>query len=300
MHDMDRTRAELEGGIDALEGTGFEFEQESFGEFGQGETYGEFGQGETYGEYGQGETYGENEQELLGETAQGEAPLNELQEMELAAELLEIANEQELNQFIGKLIRTVGRAAGKVVRGPIGQALGPVLKQAARTLLPAAGAALGNLVVPGIGGAVGGKLASAAGKAFGLELEGLSGEDREFEVARRYVRFAGATTRNALRLPPRVPPPRAARLAARTAARRHAPGLARAPWLVGGGPQVNVNANGGYGGADPSQGGWGDGASDDGAGGYGQQGTNGSTAYGTGARSGRWFRRGRRIILVGL
>jgi hypothetical protein len=297
MHDMDRTRAELEGGIDALEGTGFEFEQETYGEFGQGETYGEYGQGETYGEFGQGETYGENEQELLGETAQGEVPLNEMQEMELAAELLEITNEQELNQFIGKLIRTVGRAAGKVVRGPIGQALGPVLKQAARTLLPAAGAALGNLVVPGLGGMVGGKLASAAGKAFGLELEGLSGEDREFEVARRYVRFAGATTRNALRLPPRVPPTRAARLAARTAARRHAPGLVRAPWLGGG--QVNVSTNGGAGAMDP-QGGYGDGAPDDGSGGYGQQGTNGSATYGAGARSGRWFRRGRRIILVGI
>jgi hypothetical protein len=34
------------------------------------------------------------------------------------------------------------------------------------------------------------KLASAAGNAFGLEWEGLSPEDRDFEMARRYVRFA--------------------------------------------------------------------------------------------------------------
>jgi hypothetical protein len=299
MHDMDRTRAELEGGIEALEGTGFEFEDETFG---QGESFGEFEQEGSYGEFGQGETFGVGQQqEMFGETgAQGGAPLNEMQEMELAAELLEITNEQELNQFIGRLIRTVGRAAGQVVRGPIGQALAPVLKQAARTLLPAAGAALGNLVVPGVGGAIGGKLASAAGKAFGLELEGLSGEDREFEVARRYVRFAGAATRNALRVPPRVPPVRGARLATRVAARRYAPGIARAPWLAGSaGLNVNVNGNGGYGGVDAQGGGYGDGASDDGAGTDEQQG-GGGMAYGGGSRSGRWFRRGRRIILVGL
>ncbi len=46
------------------------------------------------------------------------------------------------------------------------------------------------------------KLASAAGRMFGLELEGLSVEDREFEVARRLVRFALTATKNALSAPP--------------------------------------------------------------------------------------------------
>jgi hypothetical protein len=68
------------------------------------------------------------------------------------------------------------------------------LKPLAKAALSIEGRALGTFV----GGPVGGKLASAAGRMFGLELEGLSAEDREFEVARRFVRFASATTKNAL------------------------------------------------------------------------------------------------------
>ena len=67
---------------------------------------------------------------------------------------------------------------------------------------PSAGRALGTFVGGPVSGMIGGKLASAAGRMFGLELEGLSVEDREFEVARRLVRFASATTKNALSAPP--------------------------------------------------------------------------------------------------
>jgi uncharacterized protein (DUF697 family) len=273
MHDMDSTRAELENGLDALEGTGFEFET-------NGDGFGGFREAEMTGEA----EFGGN----------GEAAFNEMQEMELAAELLEVTNEQELNQFLGSLIKRVGRAAGQFVRGPVGQALGGVLRQAARTALPIAGAALGNLIAPGVGGAIGGKLAGAAGKAFGLELEGMSNEDREFEVARRYVRFAGASARNALRVPPRVPPHQAARVAATAAARRYAPGLLRAPWLVGG-PNVGIAGNG-YDNGQQNGGGYGD----DGAAGPGYEPPENGVAYGGSSRSGRWFRRGRRIIIVGI
>ena len=40
-----------------------------------------------------------------------------------------------------------------------------------------------------------GKLASGATKLFGLELEGMSPEDQEFEVARRFVRLAASQRR---------------------------------------------------------------------------------------------------------
>jgi hypothetical protein len=226
----------MERGLDSLEGTGFEMEQESYGEY---TGAGEFG----------------------FETGQGEGVFGEAQEQELAAELLEITNEQELNQFIGKLIKSAGRAVGGFVRSPIGQALGGVLKQAARTALPMAGAALGNLVLPGVGGAIGGKLASAAGKAFGLELEGLSQEDREYEVAKRFVRLAGEATRNATAAPPNANPQQVARVAFANAARVIAPGLAGA-----------ISPSGGF--------------------------TMGPMGNG-GGQSGRWFRRGRRIIIVG-
>lgn len=243
MHDMDRMRQEMERGIDALEGVGFEAE----GGFGQ----------EVYGEYGAGETQG-------FEFGQGEGVFNELQESELASELLEITNEQELNQFIGSLIKKAGRAVGSIVKSPIGQALGGVLKQAAKAALPMAGAALGNLVLPGVGGVIGGKLASAAGNVFGLELEGLSNEDREFEVARRYVRLAGQATRNAVAAPTTADPAAVARAALASAARNIAPGL-----LQAGIPGI---------GSAPT--------------------TMGGTTYAPG-QSGRWFRRGRRIIIVG-
>ena len=236
MHDLDRTRQEMERGLDALETTGFEMEQESYGEY-----------------TGAGE--------FNFETGQGEGVFGEAQEMELAAELLEITNEQELNQFIGGLVRRAAKAVGGVVRGPIGQALGGVLKQAARTALPMAGAALGNLVLPGVGGAIGGKLASAAGKAFGLELEGLSHEDREFEVAKRFVRLAGEATRNAVAAPTAANPQQVARVAFTNAAKTIAPGLA-----------TMTAPSAGY--------------------------TMGPATNG-GAQSGRWFRRGRRIVLVG-
>ena len=57
------------------------------------------------------------------------------------------------------------------------------------------------------------------------ELEGLTGEERELEYARRYTRFAHRALRNALRAPRRMPPERAAYLSVRHAARRDLPGL---------------------------------------------------------------------------
>ena len=55
---------------------------------------------------------------------------------------------------------------------------------------------------------------SMAGKALGLELEGLNAEDREFEAARQFVRFAGETVKNAIDAPPSLNPVAAAKAAA--------------------------------------------------------------------------------------
>ena len=49
---------------------------------------------------------------------------DESDELELAGQLLEIQDEAELDQFLGDLIRKAGRAVGKAVRSPTGQALG--------------------------------------------------------------------------------------------------------------------------------------------------------------------------------
>lgn len=256
MHDLDRTLMELEAATDALESNDTELEAED-GDAGELE-------GDYAGEYEQQYADGMGEYEVGDEEQEaddGELPFDEAESMELAAELLETADDQELEQFFGQLIRKAARAAGGIARSAAGRALGPVLTNLARTALPTLGAGLGNLVVPGLGGAAGSRLASAAGRMFGLELEGMSPEDQELEVAKRVVNLAGAAAQRVARGAVAGPPNVAAKNAVLAAARRHAPGLANRRWA------------------------------------------RGIPSYGaplTGARSGRWVRRGHRIILLGL
>jgi uncharacterized protein (DUF697 family) len=169
------------------------------------------------GEYGmQGETY--------GEISNMEGTFNEVTEMELASELLTLQSEAELDQFLGKLFKKAVGAVKSFAKSGVGKALGGVLKKVAKTALPIAGKALGTFVAPGIGTAVGGALGNAASNLFELELEGLSAEDREFELARAYVRFAGNAARRAAQMP-NMHPGRAAQSAVVQSARRFAPGL---------------------------------------------------------------------------
>ena len=242
MHNIDRTQPELSE------------EYEGFELGGQSEEFGALGE------------LGESFEYEGGEYEEVASPFAEHEEYELAAELLEIQSEEELNYFLGKLFKRVGSVAGRLIRSPVGRALGGVLRNVAKTALPMAGAALGNLVLPGVGGAIGGKLGSAAGRIFGLELEGMSAEDREFEVARRYVRLAGAAARRAAMAAPSLPPQRAAYAALQQAARTYAPGLLAAGGVVGGGLGAGVP----------------------------------SVTSSFGARTGRWIRRGRRIIVLGV
>src|SRR4029453_1607840 len=81
----------------------------------------------------------------------GESVFNEEQEMALAAELLEVTNEQQLENFLGGLIGMAGEALGGLVKGPIGKKLGGALKGIAKKALPIAGGALGTF----FGGPVG-------------------------------------------------------------------------------------------------------------------------------------------------
>jgi hypothetical protein len=181
-----------------------------------------------YGEYLTGEFgyefEGDNEYEIYSEYSQ-EGPFNEAEEMELAAELLSVSSEAELDQFLGDLMKKAGRAVGGVIKSPVGKALGGALKGVAKQALPAVGGVIGNALLPGLGGVVGSKVASAAGKAFGLELEGLSYEDQEFEVAKGVVRLAGAAAGAAAQASPSTPPQKVVKTALTEAAKAHAPGL---------------------------------------------------------------------------
>lgn len=223
MHDIDRTM-----GRTNLEAYEFQGEDE-------------------FGEY-------ENEQ---GEMA-GEEELNEM-----ASELLSVTNEQELEQFLGDVFKKVTGAVGNFVRSPVGQQVGGILKNVARTALPIAGQALGNYIAPGVGGQIGGQLASAAGSMFGLELEGLSHEDRDFEMAKQFVRLATDAAQNAAHSPPGQNPAAVAQQAVASAAQKFAPGL------------LEQASNGHAGFAGPSSG------------------------HG-GATSGRWVRKGNKLVIYGV
>jgi uncharacterized protein (DUF697 family) len=238
MHDIDRTLAELSNEADELATEQYESAYESDSEY-----------------------YGETD---------NESPFNEVDEMELASQLLGASSEAELDQFLGSLFKKVGRTVGSVVKSPIGQALGGILKKVAKTALPIAGSALGGMVGGPLGASLGGNLGSMATKLFELELEGMSLEDQEFEVARRVVRLAGAAARNAAVSAPNRPPMVIANYAVTSAARRYAPGLvaARRPGRPGYPPVYPQPAPGPY-------------------------------PY-TGGRSGRWVRRGRNLILFGV
>lgn len=247
---------------------------------------------------------------LGGEVGQAEGPLTEMQEMELTSELLEVTNEAELEQFLGGLFKKVASGVGSFMKSGVGKALGGVLKTVAKKALPLAGGALGSLIAPGVGTALGSKLGSMASNLFEVELEGMNEQEAEFEVARRYVRLAASAARNAALAPPSAPPQAVARAAVVAAARNHAPGLVRGtPYQAPGGrrrdgypgrrrrprrPDYGYGYSYGAGdnyGFEPDEGGngepWADNA-------YGRSSRSGYRPH-----SGRWVRRGHKIVIIG-
>ncbi|MCI0376772.1 MAG: hypothetical protein L0215_04130 [Gemmataceae bacterium] len=202
-----------------------------------------------------------------------DSPLSQQDETDLAAELLAVSEDAELDQFLGSLFSRVGRAVGGFVSSPIGRSLGGVLKGVAKQGLPSLGGALGSFI-PGIGSALGTSLGTAASNLFEVPLEGETPEDQEFDWARRFVRLAGSAAKSAIGLPPNIDPRAAAKAALSAAARRFAPGLLSLLGEVGAAPTAvrpGVAAMG-----------------------------PGMAAAGRPGHSGRWIRRGKRIILLGV
>jgi hypothetical protein len=224
-YDFEWESGEMEDGnyeaFDSLEAPVHQPQRRRTGRFnGNGEM--ESGYDEIEGSYDQERSFGDYEGEAEYsdsemEAEDAESVFDEMEEMDLAAELLSISDEQELDQFIGKIIRSAGKAVGSVISGPLGQALGSLLKSAARQSLP---------MFRGRGG-------GASERVFGLELEGLSSEDQEFESAKRYVRLGGAAGGRAARSPRRASPRMIARKSLMAAARRLAPGLLRSLYRRG-------------------------------------------------------------------
>jgi hypothetical protein len=152
----------------------------------------------------------------------------EREELELAAELLELTSEAELEQFLGDLIERGRKAVGTQIKsGAPGEHVAAGVKYGAPALVVKAMLAHPTLA----------QWAPVAGAATGLvsdrlinwltkeELEMLSVADRELEIARRYLLFAKAALADAAEHP-FDDPEEAAATAFTDAARSHA------PWLV--------------------------------------------------------------------
>lgn len=171
---------------------------------------------------------------IYGEqTLYGESEMDEIEEMQWATELLAVTSDEELDQFLGKFFKRVGKSLGPALKG-VAKTVAPVLKTVAKTAIPIAGRALGTAFGGPIGGMIGGKLGDAATKIFGLEIEGMSGEDQSFEVARRVVRFgADAVRRAGATAATGAVTPQAMSHAVRAAAKTHAPGLLRPAVMPG-------------------------------------------------------------------
>jgi uncharacterized protein (DUF697 family) len=207
---------------------------ESEGVYGEAEMpYGEgegvYGEAEIpYGEaeipYGETGPYGEAEA-YPGQEA--ESPLSEEEVLGYAGELVAAGSEQELDELFGRIFRDVTRRAGRFLRSGVGRQLGGILKGAVRQALPLVGGALGSFALPGVGTALGSQLGSAAGAMFETEFAGMEPEEQQFEVAQRLVQLAAGSADKAAAAPA-APPATIAQRAFVDAARRYAPGLARA------------------------------------------------------------------------
>jgi hypothetical protein len=149
-----------------------------------------------------------------------EHSLSEAQEIELANHVLEVGSPQELEQFVGDLLTAAADSAGRFARSKTGRQLGGILKQAAAQAVPAVSGALGAGE-----GETNGRPLGAAARLFGVQQENMTNEDKEFELARHFVRFADCATRQAVKRMNSAPPSQVARRAVTKAARRHAPGL---------------------------------------------------------------------------
>jgi len=150
-----------------------------------------------------------------------EGEISEQEELELAMELLSVQNEYEMEQFLGKLVRGIGRglkAVGKVAL--------PALKSLAKVALPIAGSALGSFIpIPGVGTMIGGAIGRAAANALELEYEGMDPRQADIEKARRIVRILRSAVRELSATLGSGPPESVVRSALTAAVRRNIPGV---------------------------------------------------------------------------
>jgi hypothetical protein len=163
-------------------------------------------------------------QELNGQGEDSfEMPMTEAEEEALAAELLGVSNELEMDQFLGGVLGGITRGLGGAAKflrlnaGPLSR----LLKKIAARTLPSLGSALGTAIpIPGVGTALGSALGNAASNMLQSELEQMESEDQELELSKRFVRLASQAYRQAARIRGRANPAAAVNFAMRNALQR--------------------------------------------------------------------------------
>jgi hypothetical protein len=146
--------------------------------------------------------------------------MSEQEELEFAMELLSVQNEYEMEQFLGKLVRGIGRGLKS-----IGKVALPALKSLAKVALPIAGKALGSFIpIPGVGTMIGGAIGRAAANALEMEFAGMDPGQADIEKARRIVRVIRSALRE-LSMALGAPSESAVRSALASAVQRNIPGV---------------------------------------------------------------------------
>ncbi|MCI5222602.1 MAG: hypothetical protein D3924_08020 [Candidatus Electrothrix sp. AR4] len=207
MHDIGHTPPGYENEYNEFELDNGEFEMDEFeaGEFGDGEYESEYDEfEEEYDEY------------------EGEGILSEAEEMELVYELINVSSDEELEQFLGKFFKKIGRKVKKFGRKFL-KPVGRVLKGVAKKALPWVGKAVGTYFGGPAGAAVGGKLGSLVGSKLEMELIGMNEEEREFELARRFVRTVNVAAKRAVKAPSGANPNLVAKKAVGSAVKKYLP-----------------------------------------------------------------------------
>jgi hypothetical protein len=142
--------------------------------------------------------------------------------VELAAGLLDVTNQSELEGFLGGLVAETARKAGGRLPADTKRTLVAVLGRTAERTLPTLTTALGDRLEPA---GAGPSATETAARVYGLELEGMSPEDRDFEIARQFLRYAQAATVRAASATAPAPAAAVVDAAVAAAGREFAPGL---------------------------------------------------------------------------
>lgn len=144
--------------------------------------------------------YGETHENQYSPPFEGsQEHFQEIPEGELAYELMHVQSEEELDQFLGDLLKSAWSGAKALYHSPLGQKLKRQaiegLKDMGRKALPGLGRTVGGHFFGPQGARIGGQLGKMAAKGLGLEYQGATALERRTEGSRRFVR----TARNAAR-----------------------------------------------------------------------------------------------------